>query len=255
MFGNSPDAPERAAKVYADLAAFVQVVAPPPARLLDVGCGCGWSTANFARLGYEVTGVDLSADAFEPPPTPGLTLRQGSVLDLPFPDGSFDAVVAYQSLEHVPDPDRALGEMARVCRPGGVVAVLGPNLVSPIAGLLSVRRPHARKVTPFLFRGGVTARHPYGNTVAEAVALSFVRGWQLVRKFLSGRPRFLMREPDPNPPFYSDNDACYLCCPADISRWFQSRGWAVVQNGKPGRPVLLRHLAAGTWVAARKPGG
>ena len=59
-------------------------------RLLDVGCGNAWSAYAFARRGFDVTGVDLNPDAFEPPRHPRLLLRPGSVLSLPFPDASFD---------------------------------------------------------------------------------------------------------------------------------------------------------------------
>ena len=82
------------------------------------------------------SGLDLNENAFEPPATERLTFRRGSAMDIPFPEDSFDVVVTYQCLEHVPDPERALTEMARVCKPGGVVCVVGPNLVSPTVPLV-----------------------------------------------------------------------------------------------------------------------
>jgi len=102
------------------------------ARLLDAGCGTGNRTIMAAKtLGVSrMVGLDLSPtslavaarvareeefSAFSP--------MRGSVLDVPFRDGSFDIVVSWGVLHHTPDPRRGLREMIRVCRPGGLVAV------------------------------------------------------------------------------------------------------------------------------------
>jgi hypothetical protein len=62
-----------------------------------------------------------------------------------------------------------------------------------------------------------------------------------------------MREPDLVPPFHSDNDACYLCCPSDLLTYFRQLGWTIERKTKPGRDWPLHLLAGGTWIAARKP--
>lgn len=234
---------ESAARHFAPLVAFVRGVAPPESggRLLEIGCGTGWATLAFSHAGYAATGIDL-ADQFE---APGCDLRVGDALDPPFPDDSFDAVVCHQCLEHVPDPRRALDQMRRVCRPGGVVAVVGPNLVSPLLALRFLRFARLRR-TPDM------PRHPYGNTVGEALAAAVVRGRQLAAKLLSRRPEFLMREPC-TLPSHADNDACYLCCPSDLLHYFRAHRWPVLARDKPGRPWPLHLFAGGTRVAARKP--
>ena len=68
---------------------------PPPARLLDFGCGTGWTSGFFARRGYAVTGVDLAPDMI------GLARRTQMApgLDLRFEVGDFDAVPAAESFE------------------------------------------------------------------------------------------------------------------------------------------------------------
>jgi SAM-dependent methyltransferase len=103
----------------------------PGMALLDVGAGPGTITADLAALVApgRVTATEVNADAL------GLTraevARRGletvdfAVADvhaLDFQDDSFDVVHAHQVLQHVADPVRALREMRRVCRPGGVVA-------------------------------------------------------------------------------------------------------------------------------------
>ena len=82
-------------------------------RTLDVGCGEGWIEA----LNPEVVGLDFSAVALERARENGAVhLVQGSAMDLPFEDGSFDLVVSLGCLEHFSDPVRALSEMGRVSR-------------------------------------------------------------------------------------------------------------------------------------------
>src|SRR6185312_11938075 len=196
-------------------------------------------------------GVDLTTDAIEVPGNDRLRFAEGDATALPFADASFDVVCAYQMLEHVPDPGAALGEFARVLRPGGFVCVVGPNLVTPISelrGLLS----HVWRVRPistiFVRRPGMP-RHPSGNTLPESAVSLVQTSARLTAKLASPRPRFEMRVPDTVPPFHADNDACYLCCPVDLIRFFGGLGFSVVRSAKPGRPAFTGPIAAGTWFA------
>lgn len=98
--------------------------------VLDVGCGDGTYALGAARAGARVTGVDRSAAAVEAARRRAadvglpLELHVADALTLPFPAERFDAVLAVTVLCFVPDPPRAVAEMARVLRPGGVL-VLG----------------------------------------------------------------------------------------------------------------------------------
>ncbi|MEE1753922.1 methyltransferase domain-containing protein [Streptomyces sp. SP18CS02] len=104
----------------------------PGLDVLDVGCGPGTITADLAALVApgRVTAVDASAAVLDQARAVtderGLDNVRFAVADahaLEFADGSFDVVHAHQVLQHVGDPVKALREMRRVCRPGGVVAV------------------------------------------------------------------------------------------------------------------------------------
>jgi SAM-dependent methyltransferase len=113
-------------------ARFFAPLAPRPGlNVLDVGCGTG----DFLRLlaplvdpGKSV-GLDLSetmineARQRSTDAASTLVFRVGSVLELPFEDGSFDRVIATQLLLHVPDPWKGLAEMCRVLAPGGTISV------------------------------------------------------------------------------------------------------------------------------------
>ncbi|KAF7347290.1 Class I SAM-dependent methyltransferase [Mycena venus] len=104
----------------------------PKMHILDVGCGPGTITADLAKLVPEghVTGIEHSAEdvlqnARDEAAAQGIsniTYTIDNVLSLSFPDNSFDVVHAHQVLQHVPDPVKALKEMYRVTKPGGVVA-------------------------------------------------------------------------------------------------------------------------------------
>ena len=106
----------------------------PGERVLDVGCGSGVLTRTLARRvapGGRAIGLDASSAllkvARELADEAGLggliEFREGDCRQLPFPDASFDAVVAATTLSHVPGAGRALAEMVRVTRPGGRVGV------------------------------------------------------------------------------------------------------------------------------------
>jgi ubiquinone/menaquinone biosynthesis C-methylase UbiE len=110
-------------------AAFVLPYLRDGMALLDVGCGPGTITADLARRIPDgaVVGVDLPPDVIGTAQhdfgSANLRFEVGDVYALHFDEGSFDLVFAHQVLQHLGDPVAALGEMLRVIRPGGHVAV------------------------------------------------------------------------------------------------------------------------------------
>ena len=97
----------------------------PGERVLDVGAGTGVSTEELARSGAYAVGADLSIGMLQAGrrARPAVPLLAGDALKLPFPDGAFDAVTISFALRNVTDVDGALGELARVTRPGGRLVV------------------------------------------------------------------------------------------------------------------------------------
>ncbi|HUG53100.1 MAG TPA: class I SAM-dependent methyltransferase, partial [Vicinamibacteria bacterium] len=98
-------------------------------RILDAGCGTGSNLAHFRRFGRAV-GVDLSDDALRFCRQRGVAAARGSVLALPFPGATFDAVTSFDVLYHrwVADDGAAVRELARVLKPGGLLLVRVPAL-------------------------------------------------------------------------------------------------------------------------------
>ncbi len=112
------------------------------ARVLDVGCGGGFLSNHLARAGFEVTGLDASAEALAVAARHDATGRVGYVRGdgcaLPFEPGSFDAVCAMDFLEHVEHPARVVTEAARVLRPSGLFFFHTFNR-NPIAWLVVIK--------------------------------------------------------------------------------------------------------------------
>jgi SAM-dependent methyltransferase len=92
---------------------------------LDVGCGAGLAVMIAASKGAAVTGLDASGPLVEVARsrTPHADVRVGELQDLPFEDGAFDVVTAFNSIQYAVDPAAAVAELARVCRPDGRVAI------------------------------------------------------------------------------------------------------------------------------------
>ena len=99
-------------------------------RLLDVGAGAGTITVDLARIVADVTATEFGAEGLEltrstvaAQGVANIQLEVADIHALPFDDAIFDVAHAHQVLQHVADPVQALREMARVTRPGGIVAV------------------------------------------------------------------------------------------------------------------------------------
>jgi len=130
------------------------------ATVLDIGCGDGTASATALPLlrGHRLIGVDWSQDALRRAARRLPAVVRGELTDggLPFADGSADACVFSEVVEHLVDPDAALDELRRVLRPGGHLLLSTPNLaawynrglllagVQPVFSEVSLRGIHGR---------------------------------------------------------------------------------------------------------------
>ena len=117
-------------------------------QVLDVAAGNGNASLAAARRGCEVTATDyveeLLVGARRRADADGLTVgtRVADAEDLPFEDGSFDAVLSTFGVMFVPDPERAAAELVRVCRPGGLVGLANWTPAGFIGQLFKVVGQH-----------------------------------------------------------------------------------------------------------------
>ena len=166
--------------------AFVRAQLPPPARLLDVGCGTGLLAQRLAQEGYEVKGLDLSLGMLL---QGGRALRyvQGDGAALPFPDGAFDGAVTVAALHHMFDPRTVaatIREMLRVTRPGGGVVIWDHNPLNPYWPLLMRRLPQDEEDTRLVPAGEILRAVQDAGARDVRVARSgwvpdFTPGWAL----------------------------------------------------------------------------
>ena len=104
-------------------------------RVLDVCCGPGMLAQGAIARGAQAVGLDFSnVVELARKMVPAAQFQQGDAQDLPFPDNSFDAAVCGYGLMHVPDSEKVLGEMQRVVRPGGRIAVSVWDSKDPLNG-------------------------------------------------------------------------------------------------------------------------
>ncbi|MFD2627244.1 class I SAM-dependent methyltransferase [Oceanobacillus kapialis] len=129
---------ERSRKMWetgsrSDIIPFVQKHVKKGSRVLDVGCGDGYGSYLLHQAEFKVTGIDLSTEmlthAKRSLPEEEITFEKADVNELPFPDKSFDALLAINVLEWTEDPFHALKEMVRVTNGEGFlcIGVLGPT--------------------------------------------------------------------------------------------------------------------------------
>jgi SAM-dependent methyltransferase len=101
----------------------------PAMQVLDVACGTGNLAIPAARTGAQVTGVDIATNLLEQAraraSAEGLQIifKEGDAEQLPFPDAHFDLVMTMFGAMFAPDPAKVASELARVCRPGGKIAM------------------------------------------------------------------------------------------------------------------------------------
>ena len=126
------------------MAAVMTLLPDPPATLLDIGCGAGWTSVFLAKRGYDVTGVDISPDMIryanekrEHEGLENLRFVVGDYEHMTFED-EFDCALFFDSLHHAEDEGAAVRMAHRTLRRGGVCVASEP-------GKAHEKSEHARK--------------------------------------------------------------------------------------------------------------
>lgn len=130
-----------------DIVPFFAQFVPEGNSVCDLGCGDGFGSLKLSNAGYKVTGIDVSEEMIARAKSVNNSDQfiKGDILNLPFPDDSFDAVIAINSLEWTEAPLKVLNEMQRVVKRGGFacIGILGPTAAPRVN---SYRRLYGEKV-------------------------------------------------------------------------------------------------------------
>ena len=211
---------------------------------MDVGCGVGQVVQALENQGFCAHGIDVSETSIEIARTHSETCQVYDGHRIPFPDETFQAVGAFNVLEHVEDPVCFLDEMGRVLCPGGRMVVSSPNFLR----VLGWKDYHPR------MRG---VGQKWGNLKAllarkkrysaDATSVDFEKMIPIVR-----------------PDFMPDDDATVVTNSLDLQRYFQVWGYREIRVSCVDRPVPafvesildatpVRFLMLNSFVEARKP--
>jgi len=96
-------------------------------QALDIGCGNGKFLSKLVSLGWDAQGVEFNAGAVDVCHKSGLRVYHGDLHSAKFPAESFDLVSARHLIEHLPDPDSFMAEVARILKPGGYLQIRTPS--------------------------------------------------------------------------------------------------------------------------------
>ena len=141
---------------------FLELLPAPPARTLDLGCGEGRLARDLVERGYDVVAVDASPSMVTAARevAPEMEIHLADAASLPFPDGSFDLVLAFMSLQDADDLSGVAHEAGRLLRTGGRMCLA---VVHPVnsAGEFGAREADA----PFLISGSYLEESYYVDEI------------------------------------------------------------------------------------------
>ena len=232
--------------------AATDVSANPQARVLELGCALGqlqdvhdgWIGLEFSRSAVARIRAGSGGRA---------RVVLGDMQQIPFPNESLDAIFSWAAIEHVPQPDRVMAEVARVLKRGGV-AILAPawNCRSWTVKRLSTRCYRDLSVRLKLEKATIPLRN---HIVWRALRSVPGRISREVKNIISGPVQFdfvpLFPDFSQDLPHISDDDALACMDPHSAILYFLSRGWEVVSHPNLFKRITARHEP----VVVRKPPG
>lgn len=203
---------------YPTLKAFIERFNLSNKQCLEIGCGRG----IFQGLVNHYHGVDITISVskyfFKP-------FYQASATGLPFDDNTFDAIWTYATLEHVPNPERALSEMRRVLKNEGMLLLAPAWQCRPwMAEGFPVRPYRTLNLKGKLIKASIPIRD---SIVFRSTYIFPMRAVRSIQYLLSKKPlSFRYKELTPNYDYYwtSDSDAVNSMDPFEAIIWFVSRG-------------------------------
>lgn len=181
---------------------YMTLKTAPVGKLLDIGCGGGRFMQRMRRTGWEVEGIDFDAKA-----TARITRRYGmktytgDLAACNLADATYDAITMSHTIEHLPDPEKTLGECMRILKPGGKLVIVTPNVEGSAAALFGrfwrgwepprhLYLFSAQTLASFLHRAGFSISECRTSAAGAAVIYRVSRTNQ---KKISGSVSFMYR--------------------------------------------------------------
>ncbi len=175
-------------KIEAMLAAEMATLAPG-SKILDVGCGTGFNMVRLRDQGFDVSGVEPAESMRRRALDQKLNVIDGDSEQLPFADGTFDAVISVEVIRYLADPLKSIREMCRVLKPGGTafitaapaLALNGYALINQVTARLPI--PSFTKVKHTFVTEGSALRLMNDAGFAHAeVHGAFIGPWHVVAR-------------------------------------------------------------------------
>ena len=217
---------------------FIDTYGLQEKKALEIGCGRG----AFQNLIEDYVGMDLASSAAQFLVKPFVA---GSAEEIPFADGSFDAIWSIAVLEHVQQPEKALQEIVRVLKPGGV-AYLAPawHCRSWAAEGYQVRPWSDFGLKGKIIKFSIPLRDALWFRAACTFPVRLIR--EALHQLNPKRPMtFYYRKLKANYETFwlSDSDACNAMDPHEMLLWFLSRGFSTPSHSTLMARFLVRHDA------------
>ena len=206
---------------------------PANARVLDLGCGVGLSSAMLQQLGYRVTGLDISSTRIKNAHARDMIdYVVGDAINLPFEDEYFEAIGSINVIEHIPQPMKALTEMNRCLKGRGFLVIYAPNFLCPLRPLVYriLRRELAYKKS----------------------CLELIKG--NLKRMLRRAPIFEFKDIELGTVVGGDRDAAYLANILDLKYWLKDNGYKLLQytGGFIERIPFFKDFSFGIRIVGQK---
>lgn len=188
-------------------------------KLLELGCGLGYSSYCFSQHLKEVVGTDISSKfikfASKSYIKENLSYRVEDAVSLSFQDEEFDVAVAFDFIEHCYNVRMALNEVSRVIKKDGLIIIVSPNLCSfywPIRNLFASNKHMQEKFS---------------------LAWTLKSLYILLKKIFSSSSNFVYKQPILDVRRIGlDFDSVYLSNPIDIRKFLKQKGFEILRGGR-----------------------
>jgi SAM-dependent methyltransferase len=222
-------------------------------KVYEIGSGLGLAAIALKKSGVDVVATDIfpnnSLSTFEKFKI-SIPVESLNVNHIEKADGSVENYCLYQVMEHIENPKKAVDEIYRTLKPGGLFILVGPNLISPLTSLKALLMSVARKWdTPWFVRKDKYT-FPFGGTIIGIFITFFKNLFLSLNKCLFKSSRnIIYRTPCLEKPAISDSDAVNLLNPFDMRSLFEKTGFEIVSYQEQRK---FGGFSGSTWIVGKK---